>query len=100
MREKSLKNRLVKFCLGICLLLGLILLVMFAPVPPGITGDVIRHNQFAEIDATPLIYSDLDYMQDLESEVHLVFKPRKRLGNIGLTTSIPDKKNGQSCNKP
>lgn len=76
MQKNSLTSRLLKFCLGLCILLGFILLVMYAPVPSGITGEVIRHTQFAEIDATPLIYSDLYNMQDLESNVNVVFNPR------------------------
>ncbi len=62
-------HRFAKLALGLCMLVGLILTLMFAPPPPGAPGAVIRHNRAAGIDATPLIYSDLDHMSDLEEGV-------------------------------
>lgn len=34
--------------------------------PPGVFGEVLRHNQEYQIDASPLIYSDVENMQELE----------------------------------
>lgn len=37
--------------------------------PPGATGRVLRHNQAADIDASPLFYSEVEHMGELESSV-------------------------------
>ena len=52
--------------------LGAILLSVFAGVlmsgvtPPGVFGEVLRHNRAERIDASPLFYSDVENMDVLE----------------------------------
>ena len=33
--------------------------------PPGVLGEVIRHNQRVDIDASPFFYGDVDNMMEL-----------------------------------
>ncbi|MCK4462543.1 MAG: hypothetical protein KAW46_12110 [candidate division Zixibacteria bacterium] len=33
---------------------------------PGICGEVLRHNQSQDIDASPLFYTDVENMAELE----------------------------------
>jgi len=37
--------------------------------PPGIAGEVLRHNRECEIDASPLWYMEVDNMHELEEGV-------------------------------
>ena len=34
--------------------------------PPGPAGEVLRHNQSCDIDASPLFYSEVENMHELE----------------------------------
>jgi hypothetical protein len=40
--------------------------------PPGPCGDVLRHNQARDIDASPLFYSEVENMTELEKGVMLL----------------------------
>jgi len=54
---------------------GLALLGLFAAFfasgysPPGMLGEVLRHNQQNDIDASPLFYSEVENMRELEEGV-------------------------------
>lgn len=50
-------------------LLGIIVMVLFSGyIPPGILGDVIRHNRDANIDASPFFYGDVENMTEILDE--------------------------------
>ncbi len=61
--------RLIRF------LIGLTAIALFAGffasgyTPPGICGEVLRHNQDFDIDASPLLYSEVEHMTQLEEGV-------------------------------
>jgi hypothetical protein len=40
--------------------------------PPGICGEVLRHNQTCDIDASPLFYSEVEQMAEYEDAVRLM----------------------------
>jgi hypothetical protein len=52
---------------------GLVLLGLFVTffasgyAPPGVFGEVLRHNQEHDIDASPLFYTDVENMHELEA---------------------------------
>ncbi|MFH2055115.1 MAG: hypothetical protein ABIJ61_04085 [bacterium] len=49
---------------------GLALMVIFFSsgiAPPGVCGEVLRHNQSCDIDASPLFYSEVENMSELEA---------------------------------
>jgi hypothetical protein len=56
-------------------LAGLFALALFAGffasgyTPPGICGEVLRHNQANEIDASPFFYGDVENMAEYEQGV-------------------------------
>jgi hypothetical protein len=56
-------------------LLGILALALFFGFfasgysPPGVFGEVLRHNQAEDIDASPLLYSEVEHMQELEEGV-------------------------------
>jgi len=57
----------IRFALG---LIGLALVVLFfssGVSPPGVCGEVLRHNQSLQIDASPLFYSEVENMSELEA---------------------------------
>jgi len=67
-------------------LAGLTMLVMAAGffmsgvTPPGVCGEVLRHNQAEEIDASPLFYSEVEHMAALEKGVNELRRSAKPEG--------------------
>jgi len=65
----SIARRYLRLFLGtiaLCLVAGFF---MSGITPPGIFGEVLRHNQESQIDASPLFYSEVENMQELEEGV-------------------------------
>ena len=62
------------------LLAGVLFLIVMAAFfssgysPPGIFGQVLRHNQKYNIDASPLFYTDVENMTEIEEELILLMK--------------------------
>lgn len=54
-----------KFLAGACLLAAMVLFFGSGYAPPGICGEVLRHNRQADIDASPFFYNDVENMADL-----------------------------------
>lgn len=66
------KNRTkdwLRFLSGLALLVLMILFFASGWSPPGVCGEVLRHNQVNDIDASPLIYSEVEHMAQLEAGV-------------------------------
>jgi len=59
----------LKFLSGLCLLVLTVLFFASGWSPPGVCGEVLRHNQANDIDASPLIYSEVEHMAQLEAGV-------------------------------
>jgi hypothetical protein len=59
----------LKFSGGLVLLGGMILFFASGYSPPGVCGEVLRHNQAYDIDASPLIYTEVENMAVLEKGV-------------------------------
>ena len=49
-------------------------LFMSGVTPPGVAGEVIRHNRAQAIDASPLFYSDVENMQELETAARALWR--------------------------
>ena len=60
-------NKWFKFIVGLALLLALFLALTGIEPPPGVAGEVLRHNRAEGIDASPLFYCDHDSMMSLEA---------------------------------
>ena len=50
---------------GACVITGIAILFGSGLTPPGVCGEVTRHNQEADIDASPFFYGDVENMLDL-----------------------------------
>ena len=59
----------LKFFAGIFLLAIVFTFFGSGFTPPGVFGEVLRHNQKQNIDASPLFYSEVDNMSQLEQGV-------------------------------
>jgi len=69
MAETNRKKDWLKFISGLILLGIMILFFASGYSPPGVCGEVLRHNQALDIDASPLIYSEVENMAELEAGV-------------------------------
>ena len=67
--DLPLTVRLARFAVGLVLLAMFAGLFMSGFTPPGIAGEVVRHNRLHDIDASPLLYSEVEHMQQLEEGV-------------------------------
>lgn len=54
---------------GLIILGGIFLFFASGIFPPGICGEVLRHNREYGIDASPLFYSEVENMSDYEDSV-------------------------------
>ncbi len=77
--------RWFRFFAGLALMLGLALVLGSGVTPPGVLGEGIRHNRERGIDATPLFYSEVENMPDLEDA--LASKYAASLESAGTTRS-------------
>ena len=59
----------IRFFAGLTLLSVTVAFFMSGVTPPGACGEVLRHNQSAQIDASPLFYSEVEHMAALEDGV-------------------------------
>ncbi len=67
----------LKFLLGIFLLGGFVWFLSTGYTPPGILGEVIRHNQANQIDASPFFYGDVENMTELEEGLKALIEEQK-----------------------
>ncbi|HOP06430.1 MAG TPA: hypothetical protein PLF13_03975 [candidate division Zixibacteria bacterium] len=77
-QHHSLTNRLFRFLVGLAALTLFYVWIMSGVTPPGICGSVIRHNRAANIDASPLFYSDVEHMNSLERGVEALRRAAAR----------------------
>ncbi len=61
----TLGARLLRFAVGLVLLAALVLFFGSGYMPPGICGEVLRHNRQLDIDASPFFYNDVENMLEL-----------------------------------
>jgi len=67
MRSTKRATGLLRFFAGLLLMALLVLFFASGYTPPGIAGAVLRHNQACDIDASPLFYTEVENMQQLEA---------------------------------
>jgi hypothetical protein len=54
---------------AVLILAGMVIFFSSGVTPPGISGEVLRHNQKHDIDASPLFYSEVENMSEYERGV-------------------------------
>ncbi len=77
--------RWFRFFVGLAVMLGVAFILASGLTPPGVLGEGIRHNRESFIDATPLFYSEVENMSDLEDA--LSSKYAASLESAGTTRS-------------
>lgn len=68
-RQSGHPRRWLRFFVGLALLGLCVAFFASGYTPPGALGEVLRHNQEYDIDASPLFYSEVENMQELEAEL-------------------------------
>ncbi len=69
--------RLIRFFVGLFLIFGLFIILASSSPPVGVTGDVLRHNLEADIDATPLFYSEVENIVEIDRKLQELRRERK-----------------------
>jgi hypothetical protein len=69
MQEISRAKAWLKFFVGLVIFLAAVFFFASGYSPPGIFGEVLRHNQAGDIDASPLFYTEVEHMPVLENGV-------------------------------
>ena len=69
-----------KFIIGSAILAGAVYGISTGYTPPGILGEVVRHNQEAGIDASPFFYGDVENMTELEEGLKTIMEKAKQKG--------------------
>jgi len=72
--EPPIRNRWLKFIFGLFILVGMIFFFASGYTPPGVCGEVLRHNQEYNIDASPIFYGDVENMSEYEDGIRLKHK--------------------------
>jgi len=79
--NKTLLLRWARFFVGLAIL-GLVFAFFSSGYsPPGVLGEVLRHNQENYIDASPLFYSEVENMAELEEGVRLLRETKNSRGS-------------------
>lgn len=68
----------LKFFLGITILVGVVWFFTTGYTPPGVFGEVLRHNQVNDIDASPIFYGDVENMTELEEGLKALIEENKK----------------------
>jgi len=68
-RSLPLVTRLIHFAVGLVIFLTMVGFFMSGYTPPGVAGEVLRHNRLHQIDASPLFYTEVENMHQLEAGV-------------------------------
>jgi hypothetical protein len=58
--------RWLRFLAGVAILAAAAAFFASGYTPPGPSGEVLRHNQACDIDASPLFYTEVEKMHELE----------------------------------
>ncbi len=76
--NKNIIRKTVQFCLGSSVIVMLFLVLAFSAPPVGKTGEVIRNNINNDIDATLLVYSDVEGVFDYGRELDSLRRAKRR----------------------
>lgn len=78
-KENSLSRRWLRFIVGLLLLVLMVVFFGSGYTPPGIFGEVLRHNQACSIDASPLFYSEVENMAELEKGLQDILNEKEKI---------------------
>jgi len=69
MKYKTTPAAWLKFIVGLTILTLMVLFFASGITPPGVCGEVLRHNQQNDIDASPLWYMEVENMAEYEKAI-------------------------------
>jgi|GEM_PF-2331171 len=72
----------LKFIVGVFILAGVIVFFSSGYTPPGVFGEVLRHNQEHKIDASPFFYGDVENMTEYEEGVRQMREKAKEKSEL------------------
>jgi hypothetical protein len=67
--QEPLSKRLRRFFIGLIILAAFYTILASGYTPPGVCGEVLRHNMEYDIDASPFWYMDIENMWEYETAV-------------------------------
>ncbi|UCE67696.1 MAG: hypothetical protein JSU85_06730 [Candidatus Zixiibacteriota bacterium] len=83
--NEELLKRWLRFFIGLLILTGIFAFFSSGYSPPGVFGEVLRHNRACSIDASPLFYSEVENMAELEKGVReLRIKKREQIEKLNF----------------
>ena len=77
------RKRWTRFLMGTILLGSCIAFFASGYSPPGALGEVLRHNQQHDIDASALFYSEVENMPELEAGLAEMMSAAGRRADLG-----------------
>jgi len=83
----------LKFSVGLFLFMLFFGFFASGYTPPGIFGEVLRHNQANNIDASPLLYMEVEHMSDLEDGVRQMREDARIKTAVVITDSTISPRN-------
>jgi len=75
--RSDIARRWLRFVAGLAIMTAGTAFIMAGVTPPGLAGEVLRHSRRLDIDASPLFYSDVEHMADLEAGVWRMRQPER-----------------------
>lgn len=63
----------IKFIAGLLIIGGMAAFFASGYTPPGVCGEVIRHNQQNNIDASPFFYGDVENFLEILTEAEQMY---------------------------
>ncbi|MFH1700577.1 MAG: hypothetical protein ABIE07_08320 [Candidatus Zixiibacteriota bacterium] len=67
----------IKFTAGLLLIGGMAVFFASGYTPPGILGEVVRHNQQNDIDASPFFYGDVENFSEILTGAEQMYTQRR-----------------------
>ncbi|MBD3234498.1 MAG: hypothetical protein GF315_12300 [candidate division Zixibacteria bacterium] len=82
LKSKILTNCYIRFLIGLFLLGIIVAFFSSGWFPPGVCGAVLRHNAAEDLDASPLFYSEVENMSELENGITQIRKSEENETNV------------------
>ncbi len=89
--QGELQRRLLRCGAGLIMLCALVSFFASGYSPPGVCGEVLRHNQANDIDASALFYTDVDNIAELEQGLARLRQERRQLRDTVRTGATADR---------
>ncbi len=75
--DRGILLKWFKFTAGLAALALVVLLLSSGYSPPGVAGEVLRHNQREQIDASALFYTEVENMSELEDDLRRMIREKR-----------------------